>query len=127
LGNAALKLKVDPHSDTPICDQLVDAIIAAIETRQLEKGDKLPSVRSLSAQLDINPNTTAKVYRELELRGFIEGKTGSGCYVRQVDEKAARGKVARMQELFAMMLVEAKSRRIEEGEFLEFVKARTRK
>jgi GntR family transcriptional regulator len=120
-----LKLKVNPHTVTPICDQMVTAIIAAIEGGELDTGDKLPSIRSLSAQLGINPNTTAKVYRELELRGFIEGRAGSGCFVRPVDEKAAAtAKVARMQELFTQMLGEARASRIKERDFLEFLKAR---
>jgi GntR family transcriptional regulator len=120
-----LKLKVNPHTVTPICDQMVTAIIAAIEGGELDTGDKLPSIRSLSAQLGINPNTTAKVYRELELRGFIEGRAGSGCFGRPVDEKAAAtAKVARMQELFTQMLGEARASRIQERDFLEFLKAR---
>ena len=121
-----MKLKVDPHSDTPIYEQMINAIIAAIENHQLGTGERLPSIRGLSARLGINPNTTARVYRELEIRGFIESKAGSGSYVLPLDaEAAAREKTARMQDLFKQMLGEAKARRIEEHDFMQFLKTRT--
>lgn len=121
-----MKIKVDPHSDTPIYEQLVAQFIAAIEANRLSTGDRLPSIRGLSAQLGINPNTTARVYRELELRGFIESKAGSGSFVLPKDEEAAaREKAARMQALYSDMLHEAKTRRIEEKDFLDFLKTRT--
>ncbi|HTQ35848.1 MAG TPA: GntR family transcriptional regulator [Steroidobacteraceae bacterium] len=121
-----MKIRVNPHSDTPIYEQMVNTIIAAIEANQLGSGDRLPSIRGLSAQLGINPNTTARVYRELELRGFIESKTGSGCYVLpRSGEAAAREKAARMQQLYSDMLHEARERRIGEEDFLRFLRART--
>src|SRR4051812_24320647 len=96
-----MKLKVDPHSDVPIYRQMITAIVAAIEANEFAIGDRLPSIRELSARLKINPNTTAKVYRELELRGFVESRAGSGCFVRPLSEEAAAAeKKARMQQLF---------------------------
>lgn len=118
-----MKLKVDPHSSIPVYKQMIAAIVAAIEADEIAAGDKLPSIRELSAQLKINPNTTAKVYRELELRGFVESRTGSGCFVRhQSAEAAAAEKKARMQQLFDKVVGEAKAQRIDEREFLRFLK-----
>lgn len=121
-----MKLKLDPHSDKPIYEQMIDAIIAAIDANRLGTGDKLPSVRGLSAQLGINPNTTARVYRELEIRGFIESKAGSGSFVLPKNtEAAALAKQKRMQELYTDMMDEARVRRIEEKDFIRFLKTRT--
>jgi GntR family transcriptional regulator len=118
-----MKLKVDPHSAIPIYRQMIQAIVEAIEAREIESGDKLPSIRELSAQLKINPNTTAKVYRELELRGFLESRAGSGCFVRPLSKEAAAAeKKARMQQLFEKLLGEAKAQHIDEAEFVRFVK-----
>jgi GntR family transcriptional regulator len=118
-----MKLKVDPHSAIPIYRQMIAAIVAAIEANELATGDKLPSIRELSAQLKINPNTTAKVYRELELRGFLESRAGSGCFVRPLSEEAAAAeKKARMQQLFEKLLGEAKAYRIDEADLVQFVK-----
>jgi GntR family transcriptional regulator len=117
------RLKVDPHSDVPIYRQMVAAIAAAIEANEIQAGDKLPSIRELSAKLRINPNTTAKVYRELELRGFLESRAGAGSFVRQMDEKAAAAeKKQRMQLLFDKVLGEARAQRIDEQDFIRFLR-----
>jgi GntR family transcriptional regulator len=44
-------------------------------------GDKLPSVRDLAVEMAVNPNTIARVYRELEREGFIETRRGQGSFV----------------------------------------------
>lgn len=120
-----MKLKVDPHSDVPIYRQMIDSIAGAIESGDLESGDKLPSIRELSTQLAINPNTTAKVYRELEIRGFVESRPGAGCFVQRHGKEAAKVvRAERMQELFRHVLTEAKARRIDEHDFLQFLKQR---
>ncbi len=121
-----MKLKVDHHSAIPIYKQMVTAIVAAIEANQIRVGDKLPSIRELSAQLKINPNTTAKVYRELELRGFLENRAGSGCFVRPLNEEAAAAeKKERMQQLFDKVLGEIRAQRIDERDFIRFLKLRS--
>jgi GntR family transcriptional regulator len=120
-----MKIKVDPHSGIPIYKQMIAAIVASIEANQLGVGEKLPSIRELSAQLGVNPNTTVKVYRELEIRGYIESRAGSGSFVRPMNEKAAAAaKQARMRDFFKQMLGEAKAQRIDERDFLEFLKAK---
>jgi GntR family transcriptional regulator len=121
-----MKLKIHPHSEVPIYRQMIDAIVAAVEADELQAGDKLPSIRELSAQLKINPNTTAKVYRELELRGFVESRAGSGCFVRQLnDEAAAAEKKARLQQLYERLVGEAKAQKIDEADLIQFVKLRS--
>lgn len=120
-----MKLKIDPHAGVPIYKQMIAQIASAIETGELECGAKLPSIRELSTQLDINPNTTAKVYRELELHGLIESKAGSGCFVRPQSEEASRAiKKVRIQELFDKMLGEAKALKLDEQDVLQFLEAR---
>jgi GntR family transcriptional regulator len=120
-----MKLKIDPHSAMPVYKQMIAAIVASIEANQLGIGEKLPSIRELSAQLGINPNTTAKVYRELEIRGYIESRAGSGSFVRPMNEKdAAAAKQARMHDFLKQIMGEAKAHRIDEHDFLEFLRAK---
>lgn len=57
----------------------------------LPLGEKLPSVRELSTQLTINPNTIQRAYRELETEGYICSVTGRGSYVcAQIPDDPAR-------------------------------------
>ncbi|MFC5411228.1 PLP-dependent aminotransferase family protein [Larkinella bovis] len=52
-----------------------------ITTRVLKIGDKLPSVRALSAEQGISLSTAFRAYSELEMRGMVEARTKSGYYV----------------------------------------------
>jgi GntR family transcriptional regulator len=47
----------------------------------MKSGDKLPTIRSLAVDLKTNPNTIARAYSELEIRGILETQVGSGTYI----------------------------------------------
>jgi len=47
----------------------------------LQEGDQLPTVKEVVGMVAINPNTVFKAYRELEMLGLVEGRTGSGTFV----------------------------------------------
>ncbi|WP_304457875.1 GntR family transcriptional regulator [Alicyclobacillus sendaiensis] len=77
----ALWLRVDPRSPTPVYQQIVDGIKAAVAAGWLKPGDRLPSVRDLAVSLAINHNTVAKAYQELERSRVIEVVRGRGTFV----------------------------------------------
>jgi len=99
---------------------MTDAIIAAVRSGELQAGEKLPPIRKLSEQLNINPNTTARVYRELELKGVLESKTGSGCFVlpQKPQVLSAKEKETKLQELLEKIVKEAHSFQVTEPELL---------
>jgi GntR family transcriptional regulator len=72
---------VDPHDSTPIYAQLDRGVRAAIATGRLRPGDQLPTVRQLAVDLQVNANTVARVYAELERSGVIETKRGVGSFI----------------------------------------------
>ena len=78
-------IHLDHRDSRPIYDQIADNFRRQIRARVLRCGDKLPSVRELSAQLTINPNTIQRAYRELEQEGWIESAPGKGSFVRSID------------------------------------------
>ena len=80
----------------------LDAILPDIlASKYLPLGEKLPSVRELSTQLTINPNTIQRAYRELETEGYICSVAGRGSYVcAQIPEDPAR-QVALLQQFDA--------------------------
>ena len=71
----------DPKSSVPLSTQIATAIRAAIAAGQVIEGERLPSVRALAAELRVNPNTVAKVYKDLERDGVVETRPGSGVSV----------------------------------------------
>lgn len=75
--------RTNPSLGVPIYLQLMEQVKHAIETGALRPGDQLPGIRPLAEELVINPNTVAKVYRELEHEGVIELRHGAGAFVAQ--------------------------------------------
>ena len=60
--------------------------------REMEKDEKLPSVRELATSLTINPNTIQRAYRELEQEGYVYTIPGRGSFVAGVPEMDGRRK-----------------------------------
>src|SRR5699024_915611 len=67
-----LIIRLDFESKTPIYIQLVQRIMEGIAKKELTIGERLPSVRSLAADIGINLHTVNKAYKELEQKGFIQ-------------------------------------------------------
>jgi GntR family transcriptional regulator len=74
-------VSIDTRDRTPIYAQLDRALRAAIVTGRLRPGDQLPTVRQLAVDLQINANTVARVYAELEREGVLETRRGVGSFV----------------------------------------------
>ena len=73
--------QIDQKSRETIYRQVVENIKELVIRGVLKPHDRLPSVRELSRKLMINPNTTAKAYRELESLGYIYTESGLGTFV----------------------------------------------
>jgi GntR family transcriptional regulator len=86
-------LRLNPTSGIPLYLQLMEQIKHAVETEAILAGEQLPSVRKMAEEMVINPNTVARVYRELEREGIIEVRHGAGAYVR--DSVVSRTKLMR--------------------------------
>lgn len=74
-------IQVDYRDRRPIYEQLVGNIRELILRGVLLPDEQLPSVRSLAAELAINPNTIHKAYAELERGGVIYSAPGRGSFV----------------------------------------------
>jgi GntR family transcriptional regulator len=72
---------IDPDADVPPSRQLVQIVLDAIASGELEPGAQLPSVRVLAAEAMVNHNTVARAYQELERLGATEGVNGLGVFV----------------------------------------------
>ena len=78
-------IQVDLKSRVPLYLQVVQSIKSDIINGNLQADEKLPSVRELSAELVINPNTIQKAFRSLEQEGFLYSLPGKGNYVMKLD------------------------------------------
>lgn len=73
--------QLDVKSSKSVYEQVIDKIKELVMTGVLAEGEKLPSVRDLSRQLTINPNTVQKAFKELERDGYIYTVSGKGTFV----------------------------------------------
>ncbi len=84
-------LQIDKMSRQPIYEQIVEQIERQVLTGILKEGDRISSVRELSAELSINPNTIQKAYLELDRRGITFSSPGLGSFI-------AAGALIRLKE-----------------------------
>ena len=78
-----MSLHIDTASRLPIYQQLAQQIREGIARGELQPETALPSVRQLSRELVVNPNTVARAYTELEREGLLVSRPGRGIYVAQ--------------------------------------------
>jgi GntR family transcriptional regulator len=101
-------ITVDPRSSTPIYQQVMDAVKAAIARGLLPAGSRMPSVRELATSMTLNHNTVAKAYQELEREGIIEVLRGRGTFVAAVTIRPDRHRrIEALTEALHQLLVEA--------------------
>ena len=105
----------------PIYEQVRDGFRQLILSGVLTADSKLPSVRELSAELAINPNTIQRAYRELEQEGYIVSVPGKGSFVRQ-DDMAARARRQELQERWDKLTEELRMLGVSDEELQERLK-----
>src|SRR3954464_8520661 len=76
-----IEFHLDARSGLSPYQQLVQQVRHALRLGMLDKGDQLPKVKDVVADLAINPNTVLKAYRELEHDGLVAARPGVGTFV----------------------------------------------
>jgi GntR family transcriptional regulator len=106
---AAAIVSIDTRDRTPIYAQLDRGLRAAIVTGRLRPGDQLPTVRQLAVELQVNANTVARVYAELERDSVIETRRGVGSFVSATPAAArsATEHIKRLRAFVTRMLADA--------------------
>jgi GntR family transcriptional regulator len=89
-------------------EQIVYAATKAIISRQLRPGDSFPSVRLLSRELKINPNTAHKVVTHLIAAGLLETRPGIGTVVSELPEARNIERTQLLGHEIEQLVVEAK-------------------
>lgn len=74
-------LNIDKFSSVPVYEQIIEQMKRLIMVGSIRPEEQIPSVRALSMELSINPNTIQKAYNELEIRGITSSVPGVGRFV----------------------------------------------
>lgn len=78
---ALVEFHLDPTSGVSYYVQIIQQVRQALLFGILKSGDQLPTVKEVSAQVALNPNTVLRAYRELEHDGLVVSKPGVGTFV----------------------------------------------
>ena len=101
--------EINAISRSPVYEQLVEQVERYILLGLLREGDQLPSVRALSGELSINPNTIQKAYGELDAKGILCSVPGRGCFVAEGALACIRGRRLGEQGAFRRLVRELKA------------------
>ena len=82
----------------PIYLQIVDQYVTEIVNGSLKPGDRLGSIREVSLEKNVNPNTIQRAFRTMEQRGMIETRRGIGSFVIEDENEIKKIKSERLDQ-----------------------------
>lgn len=105
----------------PVTRQIVFAVKKAVVTGHLVPGDRFPSIRQLSQELRINPNTAQKVVRNLADEGLLNIVPGIGTVVATAPPPSSDQKKNLLQDQLEQLVIEAKRMSLSQEDVLAAV------
>jgi GntR family transcriptional regulator len=117
-----LPFSITLRSGRPLHDQVVFAVTKAVITGQLRSGDRFPSVRTLSQELKINPNTAMKVVATLVDQGLLETRTGVGTTVAAWRPLSGAARRAALADRVERLVVDAKRLGLDLSDLIDVIR-----
>jgi len=115
--------RVTFRAGIPLFEQVVYAATRAMVSGQLRPGDAFPSVRTLSKDLKINPNTAHKIVAHLVNEGLLETRPGIGTVVAVLPDSTRKQRTELLGHEIEELVVEARRLGIELTEMLDSITA----
>ena len=122
-----LPFPIQIQAGEPIYEQIVHAVKRALATGHLRPGDRFPAVRTISAELRINPNTVQKAVTALVAAGVLEIRSGQGSFVARSVIADRREQARTLEPLVERLIIEASRLGMDEEDILLFVQKQARK
>lgn len=117
-----MRIWLSKSSAVPLREQLATQILLGIVSNDLKPGQKLPSTRELARRFDIHSNTVSAAFQDLEQRGWVEFRKGSGVYVRERSVDARSEPKLELDQLISTLFQVARERGHSVGEIQARVK-----
>jgi GntR family transcriptional regulator len=118
-----VRFTLDQTGGAPVYRQIIRQIENGVLSGRLKTGDRLPTIRALAVDLKINPNTIAKAYGELEIRGILATHVGSGTFIadkRPEPEEDMLG--VKIMEALGRFMREMRDLGADKGEIIRLIK-----
>lgn len=106
----------------PIYEQIVRAVKKAVATGHLKPGAQMPSVRVISRELSVNPNTVQKAISRLTDEGVLASHPGSGSFVADRRPSLRAERLRALQPLIEQLLVESAHHGLTADELLDLIR-----
>jgi len=116
-----IPFRVQFRAGASLFEQVVYAATKAMISGQVRPGDAFPSVRVLSRELKINPNTAAKIVAHLVSEGLLETRPGIGTVVAALPDSTRQERTQLLGHEIEGLVVEAKRLGIAREEMLASV------
>ena len=117
-----MRIWLSKNSEVPLREQLATQILLGIVSNDLKPGQKLPSTRELARRYAIHSNTVSAAYQDLERRGWVEFRKGSGVYVRARTTDATADPKLELDQLISTLFQIARERGYSLGQIQARVK-----
>jgi len=93
---------VELQARKALYEQIVDQVEKYVLIGLLKADEQMPSIRAMSLELTLNPNTVQRAYTELERKGIIKTLVGKGCFISsnamEIIKKDKRNSLFDLQE-----------------------------
>jgi GntR family transcriptional regulator len=121
------RFRLNPGDGTPIYRQIIRQVETAVLGGRLRPGDRLPTIRALAVELKTNPNTIARAYGEMEIRGIVATQVGNGTFISdQLPEPGEKpleeARQQKIRELTREYIAEMRALGVAKEEILAYVK-----
>jgi GntR family transcriptional regulator len=103
-----IPFRVQFRAGISLFEQIVYAAKKAMVSGQMRPGDSFPSVRALSKELKINPNTAHKIVAHLVSEGLLETRPGIGTVVATLPDSTRKERTQLLGHEIEELVVEAK-------------------
>lgn len=71
------------NENRPIYLQIIEFFSDQILTKEWQAGDRIPSVREIAVQMEVNPNTAIRAFHDLQEDGVLYNQRGVGYFVEE--------------------------------------------
>jgi GntR family transcriptional regulator len=105
----------------PIYLQIIDYLKEKIFSGEIKPGELMPSIRSLSVKLEVNPNTIQHAYDEMEREGLVKVQRGIGFELTKEESKIKVMKKEKMHLLIQFLIVQLCKMGLTNQEIHDFV------
>jgi len=107
----------------PIYRQIILQFNRAFVRGEVAPGDRIPSIRELSALLKVNTNTIQRAYQELEREGLVSSKRGTGYFLTEDESMTEKTRLELVRDSLQRFVEEMRSIGCADGEIIDELKS----